>query len=200
MDLDAVTQRLATGLVRMAVAARASGTPAAGLERTLAQQQVLLLLSRRHDVYPLASLAADIGMTTQATHAAVTTLAREGLVTIDPSPSYAPSQVRVALTERGRAAAPETLNWAADILGELQNLDHSGERHLLTVVTTQIRRMQQHGDIPVTKMCVSCRFFEGYAHPGTDEPHHCWLVEAPFGHQALRVRCPEATAPPRDQN
>jgi DNA-binding MarR family transcriptional regulator len=199
MDLDAATQRLATGLVRMAVAARAAGTPYAGLERTLAQQQVLLILSRRHDVYPLASLAADLGMTTQATHAAVTTLAREGMVTIHPSPSYAPSQVRVALTERGRAQAPETLNWAADLLGELHNLDLAGEHQLLSVVTTQIRQMQRHGEIPVTKMCVTCRFFEGYAHPGTDEPHHCWLVGAPFGHPALRVRCADAELPRRSE-
>lgn len=199
MDLDASTHRLVAGLVRMAVAARASGTPAAGLERTLGQQQVLLILSRRHDVYPLASLAADLGMTTQATHAAVTTLAREGLVTIDPSPSYAPSQVRVALTERGRAQAPDVLSWAADLLGELHNLDLAGERQLLSVVTTQIRQMQQYGEIPVTKMCVTCRFFEGYAHPGTEEPHHCWLVGAPFGHQALRVRCPEADIPRRHE-
>jgi DNA-binding MarR family transcriptional regulator len=195
MDLDAATQRLATGLVRMAVAVRSVGTPNAGLERTLAQQQVLLLLVRRKDVYPLAALASDLGMSTTDTHAAVTTLAREGLVTVDPSPSYAPTQVRVALTERGRAQSPEVLNWAADLLGELQNLDLAGERQLLNVVTTQIRQMQQHGEIPVTKMCVTCRFFEGYAHPGTDEPHHCWLVGAPFGHQALRVRCPEAEQP-----
>jgi hypothetical protein len=51
--------------------------------------------------------------------------------------------------------------------------------------------MQREGQIPVTKMCVTCRFFDGYAHPGSAEPHHCWLVDAPFGHQQLRLRCPE---------
>jgi DNA-binding MarR family transcriptional regulator len=197
MDLDAATQKLATGLARVAIAVHASGTKEShGLERTLAQQQVLLLLHRRRDVYPLAELAADVGMTTQATHAAVTTLAREGLVTVDPSPSYAPSQVRVALTDAGRAQAPEPMTWAADLLGELHNLDLAGERQLLSVVTTQIRQLQTRGEIPVTKMCVTCRFFEGYAHAGTDEPHHCWLVGAPFGHQQLRVRCPEGWPDP----
>jgi hypothetical protein len=39
---------------------------------------------------------------------------------------------------------------------------------------------------------VTCRFFDGYAHPGSAEPHHCWLVDTPFGHQELRLRCPEA--------
>lgn len=192
MDLDTSSRQLATGLARVAVAVHAAEGPTAELERTVAQQQVLLLLSRRRDVYPLADLAADLGMTTQDTMSAVSTLAREGLVSLDPSPSYAPSAVRVALTAAGRESAPEVLNWAADLLAELHNLDDVGQHQLLTVVSGQIRRMQREGQIPVTKMCVTCRFFDGYAHPGSTEPHHCWLVDTPFGHQQLRLRCPEA--------
>jgi DNA-binding MarR family transcriptional regulator len=196
MDADAATRRLTAGLTRLAIAVRDTGPAGAGLERTLAQQQMLLLLHRRRAVYPLAELAADLGMPAEATHAAATTLAREGLVTIDPAPSFAPGQLRVALTEAGHAQAPQTLSWAADLLGELRNLDDAGERQLLSIVTRSIRQLQTHGEIPITKMCVTCRYFEGYAHPGTDEPHHCWLVDAPFGHLQLRVRCPEGWPDP----
>ncbi|GAA4685832.1 MarR family transcriptional regulator [Phytohabitans rumicis] len=191
MDLETSTRQLATGLARVAVAVHVAEGPSAKLERTIAQQQVLLLLSRRSEIYPLADLSADLNMTTQATMAAVSTLAREGLVTVDPSPSYAPHSVRVALTAQGRVQSPELLNWAADLLAELHNLDHEGQYQLLGVVSDHIRRMQREGQIPVTKMCVTCRFFDGYAHPGTEEPHHCWLIDKPFGHQHLRVRCPE---------
>jgi DNA-binding MarR family transcriptional regulator len=192
VDLEIATRQLATGLSRVAVAVHAAEGPTADLERTIAQQQVLLLLSRRSEIYPLADLSADLGMSSQDTMSAVSTLTREGLVSMDPSPSFAPQSVRVALTEYGRAQSPELLNWAADLLAELHNLDHEGQHQLLAVVSDQIRRLQRDGQIPVTKMCVTCRFFDGYAHPGSAEPHHCWLIDKPFGHQQLRLRCPEA--------
>ena len=190
VDFEELPHRLATGLARVAVAMHlAADDPAAGLERTLAQQQLLLLLSRRRDGYALADLAADAGMTAAATEPALATLVREGLVVIRPAAS--PADVLVRITDRGRAQAPEVLHWASDLLAELRNLDEVGQRQLLQVVTDHIRRLQQQGRIPVVKMCLTCRFFDGYAHPGAVDPHHCRLVDAAFGHQLLRVRCPE---------
>ena len=193
MELEPLAQHLAAGLARVAVAVHAANGDerGAGLERTLAQQQVLLLLTRRQDVYPLSELATELGMTTQDTIAAVSTLAREGLVEMGPAPSYSPAAVRVRLTDQGREESPELLNWAADLLAEMSNLDERNQRRLLTVVTEHIRRMQRQNLIPVTKMCVTCRFFEGYAHAGSPSPHHCWLVDTPFGYRELRLRCPE---------
>jgi DNA-binding MarR family transcriptional regulator len=201
VDADRTASTLATGLARVAVAihaAESGGTDAGAepLERTLAQQQVLLLLSRRQDVYPLSRLSAELGMTDQATLSAITTLAREGLLAMRPAPSYAPRDVRVTLTEAGRRQSPDLLHWAADLLAELDNLDESGQRRLLGVVTEHIRRLQRAGHIPVTKMCVTCRFFDGYAHPGSADPHHCWLVDGAFGHMQLRLRCPDAQPRP----
>ena len=190
VDFEALPHRLATGLARVAVAMHlAADDPAAGLERTLAQQQLLLLLSRRRDGYTLADLAADAGMTAAVTEPALDTLVREGLVVMSPAAS--PADVLVRITDRGRTQAPELLHWASDLLAELRNLDEVGQRQLLQVVTDHIRRLQQQGRIPVVKMCLTCRFFDGYAHPGAVDPHHCRLVDAPFGHQLLRLRCPE---------
>jgi DNA-binding MarR family transcriptional regulator len=191
-DLD---HRLTTGLVRVAVAAQNAGDAAAGLERTLAQQQALLLLARRRHEYSLSDLAADLGMPIAAAQASIATLCREGLVSMGPSPSYSPHDMRVELTERGRAQAPEFLNWADTLLAEVEQLSESEQRRLLRTVTDQIFAMQRRGQIPVTKMCVTCRFFDGYAHAGATEPHHCWLVDAPFGYRQLRLRCPEQEPP-----
>jgi DNA-binding MarR family transcriptional regulator len=168
----------------------AADDPAAGLERTLGQQQLLLLLSHRRDGYMLADLAADVGMTAPATESSISTLVREGLVVMRPA-AGSPSDVLVTITDRGRAQAPELMHWASDLLAELRNLNEIGQRQLLHVVTGHIRRLQRQGQIPVVKMCLSCRFFDEYAHPGTGDPHHCRLVDAAFGHQLLRVRCPE---------
>ena len=191
MDLESLPHRLATGLARVAVAMHlAADDPAAGLERTLAQQQLLLLLSQRRDGYTLSDLAGDAGMTTLTTESSIGTLVREGLVVMGPA-AASPSDVLVTITERGRAQAPHLLHWASDLLAELRNLDEMGQLQLLQVVTGHIRRLQQQGQIPVVKMCLTCRFFDGYAHPGTADPHHCRLVDAAFGHQLLRLRCPE---------
>jgi len=191
VDFEELPHRLATGLARVAVAMHlAADDPAAGLERTLAQQQLLLLLSRRRDGYALADLAADAGMTAGATESSIGTLVREGLVVMRPA-AASPADVLVRITDQGRAQAPELLHWASDLLAELRNLDEIGQRQLLQVVTGHIRRLQQQGRIPVVKMCLTCRFFDGYAHPGAVDPHHCRLVDAPFGHQLLRLRCPE---------
>ena len=63
------------------------------------------------------------------------------------------------------------------------------------LVTDQIAQLQRAGRIPVTRICLTCRYFDGYAHPGTNLPHHCHLVDAPFGYREFRLRCPEQTPP-----
>ena len=192
MDQQPLAQRLAAGLARVAVAVQAAGdTHSDGLERTLAQQQVLLLLARRRQVFRLVVLAEELGITLHAMLGAVTTLHREGLVSISPSPSSSPEQVQVALTAKGWAQAPETFNWAADLLAELHRLEPAEQRRLLAVVIDWITTLQQRGQIPVSRMCVTCRFFDAYAHPESAQPHHCQYVDAPFGWNDLRLRCPE---------
>jgi len=194
VDLDQLGVRLATSLARAAVAIR-SGDDGddvrAPLERTVAQQLVLLVLGRRDHVFALDELAAEVGMSEPDTLEALGTLGREGLVGVRPAPSYAPHAVRVSLTELGRAESPELLNWAADLLAEIHRLDEDNQRRLFGVVVRHIASLQQSGQIPITRMCVTCRYFGPYAHVGSLEPHHCHLVDAPFGHRALRLRCPD---------
>jgi DNA-binding MarR family transcriptional regulator len=192
VDYETAERRLATGLIRLAVAVHdTTDARSTVAERTMSQQQVLLLLARRQREYPLAELAAELGMPLPAALSAISTLAREGMVSMGPEPSYSPDRVRVQLTERGRRHTPETLTWAESLLGELDGLDEGVQSRLLGIVTEEIVTLQREGRIPIAKMCLSCRFFDGYAHPGTSQPHHCWLVDAPFGNQELRLRCPD---------
>ena len=199
MDADSLASRLAAGLVRVAVTAQ-SDTVAPGeapqIERTVAQQQMLLLLARRTENYRLTELASLLGMTVPTAVSTSGALAREGLVRMRPSPSYAPDEVRIQLTARGRAAVPHLANWADALLGEVEYLDEEAQQRVLDHVTEQIMELQRAGRIPVTRICLTCRYFDGYAHPGTNLPHHCHLVDAPFGYRELRLRCPEQTLPP----
>lgn len=111
-----------------------------------------------------------------------------------PAPSYSPGEVRVALTDRGLAQSPQVRHWAGDLLAAVDELGPAEQERLLDVVLKHIQLMQRRGQIPVTRMCVTCKFFDGYAHPGSTAPHHCNLVDAPFGHRELRLRCPEQVA------
>ena len=61
-----------------------------------------------------------------------------------------------------------------------------------------VRALQVRGRIPVSQMCVTCRFFRPYAHPGARQPHHCALVDAPFGDAQIRLDCPEHQAAPAE--
>lgn len=194
MDVETLAQQLSAGLARVAVAMRdvpMPGDPPTGVERTLAESQVLLVLTQRRQEYVLTRLAAELGMPAPAVLAAVTTLAREGLVELNPAPSYSPLEARVVVTSTGLIEPMDYLRWAGDMLALLDRLSETDQRDLLARVTDRIATMQKLGQIPVTRLCVTCRYFEGYAHLGTDKPHHCWLVDAPFGNRDLRLRCPE---------
>jgi DNA-binding MarR family transcriptional regulator len=194
VDAEGLASRLAAGLVRVAVTAQNDTVPAGqppAVERTIAQQQMLLILARRYHTYRLTELAAELGMTIRATVSTSGALAREGLLQMRPCPSYAPDDVRISLTVRGREAVPALSNWANTLLSEVEYLDEAAQRRVLEIVTEQIATLQRQGRIPVTRICVTCKFFDGYAHPGTAEPHHCWYVDAPFGYRELRLRCPE---------
>ena len=54
-------------------------------------------------------------------------------------------------------------------------------RRCSNLVTDQIAALQRAGRIPVTRICLTCRYFDGYAHPGTNLPHHCHYVDARSG-------------------
>jgi DNA-binding MarR family transcriptional regulator len=199
VETDALVARLAAGLVRVAVTTqddttRDNGADPPRIERTIAQQQMLLTLGRRAQEYRLSDLAADLDMTVPVTVATSGALAREGLIQMRPCPSYAPDDVRVGLTAAGRAAIPRLSNWAGALLGEIAHLDEQTQREVLRHVAEQITRLQREGRIPVTRICVTCRYFEGYADPGAAAPHHCWYLDVPFGYRQLRLRCPDQSA------
>jgi DNA-binding MarR family transcriptional regulator len=198
--LEAQAQKLVAGLVRVAVMAPTDAPPTEQSKLPPPHRQVLLLLGRRDREFRLSELAGELGSSVAATMAIVSPLVAEGLVEMRPAPSYAAHDMRVAATERGLALTPAPSNWAEAVLGTVEDLDEHTQARLLRIVTTRITALQREGRIPVNGMCLSCRFFDGYRHPGTDAPHHCWFVDAPFGYRELRLHCPDhipGGTPPR---
>ena len=63
---------------------------------------------------------------------------------------------------------------------------------MLRGTTAVVKGLQDRHAIPVSRMCLTCRFFQPNAHPeDADHPHHCGFVDAPFGDAELRVTCPD---------
>jgi DNA-binding MarR family transcriptional regulator len=195
MDLEIAATDLATGLVRLAAAidyaSRGSSGPG---DHTIVEQQLLLMLNQRGPGLTLQDLAGQAGMSRQDTLNVLGALVTKDMVALDPAPSYSPHETLIDLTERGRSY-PKLLNWAADLLAELDQLDDEDQRLLLDLVVRRIATLQRENRIPITRMCLTCRFFDPYAHVGRPQPHHCRLVDAPFGNQQLRLRCPEQQPP-----
>jgi DNA-binding MarR family transcriptional regulator len=189
---DELAGRLAVGLLRLAAALdAATAGHGSGAPHTLTEQQVLLLLARLGVPCSVAELASRLAMSTTAVVATLGRLREDGLLTMNPAPSYDPDQMLVALTDRGRALPVPLLNWAGQLLGSLAEVPDREQERLLGLVVERITTLQRRGRMPVARMCLTCRFFQPYAHPGQPDPHHCALVDAAFGHPALRVHCPE---------
>ena len=106
----------------------------------------------------------------------------------------------VMLTARGRRRAeqvtgwPDFLQWAAELLPPEE------QESLLRTLMKLIKSIQERGEIPVARMCVTCAHFRPHAHDDSQRPHHCALVDAPFGDRLLRIDCNEhEPAPPEQQ-
>lgn len=96
---------------------------------------------------------------------------------------------QVVLTPAGREEAERLAGWPEFLLRAVRHLPEAEQAALLRVLLKTIREMQRAGRIPVSRMCVTCRYFRPYAHPDPNAPHHCDFVDAPFGDRLLRVDC-----------
>jgi DNA-binding MarR family transcriptional regulator len=198
---EELPDRLAVGLVRLAAALDAATHRHAPAEpHTLTEQQVLLMLAQHGRSFPLVDLATRLGMSVAGTLASVGRLRTDGLVVVNPAPSYSPDEVSVELTETGRGLPQPLLNWAGLLLERLDSLPSDEQQRLLGLVVGRIAALQRDGHIPVTRMCLNCRFFQPHSYVGQPRPHHCALVNAAFGHTELRLHCPEQQQPIAESN
>jgi DNA-binding MarR family transcriptional regulator len=183
---------VAVGLAKIGLALRAQAWQRAG-ERGLTptQGQILGLLKARGErLCRLQELADAMGVSPATASDALRALERKRLVARARARADARS-LAVGLTTRGREEAARAGGWSDFLAEKVSDLEPAEQAALLRLLTRLILGLQQRREIPVQAMCVSCRFFEPHAHPGSERPHHCRFVDAPFGDAALRLECPE---------
>jgi len=192
--------KLVTGLAKLGVAMRHHAWSKAG-RRGLnpTQGQVLVVLrAAGGQGLRVSELAERLAVATATVSDSVAALARKGLVTKQRDPADARA-VAVFLTITGQAEAEEAAGWPDVLLEAVGTLKADEQAALYRALLKTVRALQVRGRIPVSQMCVSCRYFRPYAHAGEPRPHHCALVDAPFGDAQIRLDCPEHSSAPPEQ-
>lgn len=186
---ESVAERVGTGLARIGIALKTRAWRQAGPERlTPTQGQALVLLRGAADGMRLDALARALGVSAPTASDAVATLAGKGLVTRGrAADNHRAAALR--LTEAGALLAARVADWPDFLLRAVDSLDAGEQAAFLRGLVKIVRTLQEQGDLPVQRLCVSCRYFRPHAHPDPDRPHHCAFVDAPFGERHLRLGC-----------
>lgn len=117
------------------------------------------------------------------------TLSAKRLVLRRPDPDDQRAR-RIGLTRTGRERADGLAGWPETLAEAVDALAPADQGAMLRAMMQVIRTLQDRGEIPVSRMCATCRFFRPNAHPqDAERPHHCGFVDAPFGDRALRLDC-----------
>jgi len=198
LDMSA---RLVAGLSRISMVLRHQAWEAAGprgLTPTQAQVLTFLAAPGRSDMTP-SRLAAELAVSAPTLSDAVAALARKRLLLSRPDPADRRVR-RITLTATGRRLAAELSQWPDALIHAIDALNETERADFLRIVVKLIRSLQESGQIPVGRMCVSCRFFRPHVHADPAAPHHCDYVDAPFGDGALRIDCAEYEAADQQQS
>jgi DNA-binding MarR family transcriptional regulator len=134
-------------------------------------------------------LAQRLGLTLPTISDSVRVLVDKRLVTKTPDRRH-PRASRLRLTVAGRKLATNARAWPDFLASAAGSMSDSEQAAFLAALVKIIRSLQEKGQIPVSRMCVTCMYFRPHVHQGP-MPHHCAFVDAPMAARHLRLQCPE---------
>jgi DNA-binding MarR family transcriptional regulator len=131
----------------------------------------------------VSALAAELDLTQATVSEAVGALVRKGLATAVPAGGRSR---RLDLTVAGRRVLEEAADWADPLAAAFGARSVEQQETTLAALLDVIADLQRAGVITVSRMCVTCRYFDR-----SGPVPRCALVDAPLPPAALRVDCPE---------
>jgi DNA-binding MarR family transcriptional regulator len=194
---EPIERRIATGLHKLGLAMKHQAWRQAneeGLSPTQGQILAALLIDGPQSG---SELAARLGLTLPTISDSARTLVEKGLAAKGPDPRH-PRASLVALTAEGRAQAAKARAWPEFLAEAAFVLSESEREAFFAALVKMIRSLQEAGQIPLNRMCVTCTHFRPHLHEGP-MPHHCAFVDAPMGAGHLRLDCPEHVEAPEEQ-
>jgi DNA-binding MarR family transcriptional regulator len=188
-DPAPLPDRLTTALERITLAVRSQSwqrARARGLTPT--QAQALVLLGGEKQGRRLGTVAAAMGITPATASDAVRSLEEKGLVRRVRSGDDARA-LCLTLTPSGRREARRAADFGEFLAEAAAQLAPAEQAAFYRGALKLIRGLQERRQIPVSRMCLDCRFFRPDVHDDPARPHHCAFVDAPFGDAQLRIDC-----------
>jgi DNA-binding MarR family transcriptional regulator len=183
--------QLLIGLARLGQAVRIQAWRNAGPHHlSPLQADIVSLLDGRGRPIRQGEIVAALASTPPTVSDAVKALRKKELLEASRDPGDARALL-LGLTARGREEAGRLNDWPETLSGAVAALPDDDFAAMLRSTTTLMRELQDRQAIPVSQMCLTCRFFVPRAHPDRERPHHCDYVDAPFGDAELRVSCPD---------
>jgi DNA-binding MarR family transcriptional regulator len=196
---DTLEARLVTALAKIGLALKSQAQREAdGAGLTPTQGQALALLhGRRFGETRVLDIASALAVSAATASECVDALVKKGLV-MKARSQQDRRAVILSLTEEGERLARRAAGWPDFLLDSIDLLDASEQKVLLRAFMKMIRTLQTQGRIPVSRMCVTCRFFRPNVYADPEQPHHCAFVDAPFGDRQLRLDCGDHVPAPAE--
>lgn len=198
---DPLPHRLASALSKVSVSLKRRLWRDATMRRISPLQAQVLAFLRRQPTHgaTVSAITQMLGVTMPTASDVIAVQVKRGLLrkfrTEDDGRVFT-----IMLTARGRRRAEQVMGWPDFLLWAAELLPPEEQESLLRTLIKLIRSIQERGEIPAAKMCVTCTHFRPYAHEDLQRPHHCALVDAPFGDRLIRIDCNEhEPAPPEQQ-
>ncbi|HYE51332.1 MAG TPA: MarR family winged helix-turn-helix transcriptional regulator [Azospirillaceae bacterium] len=194
---DPLAQRVVSGLAKVGMALRSRAwREGERLGLTPTQAQALSVIrARAPAAVRVGTLADDLHVRAATASDAVSALVRKGLVEKGRAADDARA-VGLRLTPEGERAADAVAEWPDFLMRAVGTLDAAEQEGFLRALVKMVRELQVRGEIPVARMCVTCRHFRPNVHDDPAAPHHCALVDAAFGDRDLRLDCTEQEPAP----
>ncbi|MFZ5895877.1 MAG: MarR family winged helix-turn-helix transcriptional regulator [Myxococcota bacterium] len=186
-----VAQRVAMGLQKIGLALKHQTWQQAALDGLSPTQGQIVALLSMQTLTP-SEVAARIGVSLPTISDAVRVLVEKGLLHKEPDPRH-PRASLLSLTSGGRKIAARVSDWPDFLVSAVNAMSSEEQTVFLSGLSKMIRALQEAGQIPVNRMCITCKFFRPHVHSGK-APHHCDLVDAELATEHLRLDCAEHEA------
>ena len=190
-----MASRVALGLDKLGLALKSqawAGAGARGLTPT--QGQILALLRARGErALRLTQVAEELAISAPTASDSVRALVEKGLIRKARAKDDARA-VALELTAEGKNEAAWAATWPHFLLAAVEALTEEEQEIFLLALIKIIHALGERGQIPMQRMCVTCRYFQPNAHPERHPPYRCALVDAPLGPRHLRLDCPDFAA------
>ncbi|HEX6340269.1 MarR family winged helix-turn-helix transcriptional regulator [Umezawaea sp.] len=186
------THQLLTGLARLGQAVRIDAWRNSGPHNlSPLQADIITFLDGEARPRRQGDIVGALASTPPTVSDAVKVLRAKKLLDGARDPADARAVV-VRLTAEGEAEARRLAAVSRTMSEAISVLSESDLAAMLRGTAAVMKALQDRQAIPVSRMCLTCRFFGPDAHPeDTARPHHCHFVDAPFGDAELRVTCPD---------